>query len=162
MGRFYIPLKKGIKQTPPDFNQIKTISGNKCFYYMFTNNEYRGVINFANLETVSGEDSFTAAFSGSKYITEVRFPKLVSCVSNRSFYGAFQRCESLLHIYFSAFTTTYAQNNVLRMAGMLTYTVGCTVHFPSNLQSTLENYRNVTDGFGGTNTTVLFDLPATS
>jgi len=41
---------------------------------------------------------------------------------------------------------------------------GCsnvTVHFPSNLQSVIGSWYDVQNGFGGTNTTVLFDLPAT-
>ena len=45
---------------------------------------------------------------------------------------------------------------------MLKGVTGCTVHFPSNLQSVIGSWSSVTSGFGGTNTTVLFDLPATS
>jgi hypothetical protein len=44
---------------------------------------------------------------------------------------------------------------------MLPGVTGCTVHFPSNLQSVIGSWADVTEGFGGTNTTVLFDLPAT-
>ena len=35
------------------------------------------------------------------------------------------------------------------------------MHFPSNLQSVIGSWSDVQNGFGGTNTTVLFDLPAT-
>lgn len=41
---------------------------------------------------------------------------------------------------------------------MLEGVTGCTVHFPSALESTMQSWTSVTDGFGGTNTTVLFDL----
>ena len=44
---------------------------------------------------------------------------------------------------------------------MLQGVSGCTVHFPSNLQSVIGSWSDVTNGFGGTNTTVLFDLPST-
>ena len=44
---------------------------------------------------------------------------------------------------------------------MLRGVTGCTVHFPSNIQSVIGSWASVTGGFGGTNTTVLFDLPAT-
>ena len=44
---------------------------------------------------------------------------------------------------------------------MLDGVTGCTVHFPSNIQSVIGSWASVTSGFGGTNTTVLFDLPAT-
>lgn len=45
---------------------------------------------------------------------------------------------------------------------MLKGVTGCTVHFPSNLQSVIGSWSSVTSGFGGTNTIVLFDLPTTS
>ena len=44
---------------------------------------------------------------------------------------------------------------------MLNGVTGCTVHFPSNLKSLMMYWSDVTRGFGGTNTIVLFDLPAT-
>ena len=45
---------------------------------------------------------------------------------------------------------------------MLRGVTGCTVHFPSNLEAVIGSWSDVTNGFGGTNTTVLFDLPATT
>ena len=44
---------------------------------------------------------------------------------------------------------------------MLQSVTGCIVHFSSNLQSVIGSWADVTAGFGGTNTTVLFDLTAT-
>lgn len=55
---------------------------------------------------------------------------------------------------FGSYTNQF--NNMLRGV------TGCTVHFPSNLQSVIGSWASVTSGFGGTNTTVLFDLPATT
>ena len=45
---------------------------------------------------------------------------------------------------------------------MLSGDENVTVHFPSNLQSVIGGWQSVIDGFGGTNTTILYDLPATS
>lgn len=42
---------------------------------------------------------------------------------------------------------------------MLKNVSDCTVHFPSSMESTMNSYPEVLSGFGGTNTTVLFDLP---
>ena len=36
-----------------------------------------------------------------------------------------------------------------------------TVHFPANMQSVIGSWSDVVNGFNGTNTTVLFDLPST-
>jgi hypothetical protein len=54
---------------------------------------------------------------------------------------------------FGSYTNQF--NNMLRMV------TGCTVHFPSNLQSVIGSWSDITAGFGGTNTVVSFDLPAT-
>ena len=42
------------------------------------------------------------------------------------------------------------------------YYVGYTIHFPVNMQSTIEASYNFATGFNGTNTTIIFDLPDTS
>jgi hypothetical protein len=44
------------------------------------------------------------------------------------------------------------------MSYMLSGVTGCTVHFPLALQSTYSSDGRFTNGFSGTNTTVLFDL----
>ena len=44
---------------------------------------------------------------------------------------------------------------------MLRGVTGCTVHFPSNLESVIGSWSSVTNGFGGTDTVILFDLPLT-
>lgn len=45
-------------------------------------------------------------------------------------------------------------------ANMLSGVTGCTVHFPSDWATDMATWSNVQNGFGGTTTTVLFDLPA--
>lgn len=66
-----------------------------------------------------------------------------------------------VHIYFRALTTqTYFNPKIFR-ALCLGGATNTTVHFPSNLESIisgLEGYPN----FGGINTTIAYDLPATS
>jgi hypothetical protein len=62
---------------------------------------------------------------------------------------------------FPALKTTSFGSYTNQFADMLSGVTGCTVHFPSNLQAVIGSWSDVTSGFGGTNTTVLFDLPAT-
>ena len=45
--------------------------------------------------------------------------------------------------------------------GMLSGVTGCTVHFPSNLENRINQFYDYANGFGGTNTTILFDLDPT-
>ena len=119
--------------TGADLSGIRTISGSSACYRMF-----QGCVNFAsvdvsNIEYLTGDSCLQYAFAGTK-IESLSFPRLTS--------------QS-----FGSYTNQF--NNML-------YNVnGCTVHFPSNLQAVIGSWTAVQNGFGGTNTTVLFDLPAT-
>ena len=74
----------------------------------------------------------------------------------------FQNCTHLTSISFPALTSTSFGSFTNQFNNMLYGVTGCTVHFPSNLQSVIGSWADVTNGFGGTNTTVSFDLPATT
>lgn len=91
-------------------------------------------INLSNLKTISGYQALASAFVRTA-LTTLSFPALTSA---------------------NLVETSYPFTN------MLNKVTGCIVHFPSNLQSVIGSWSDVTRGFGGTNTTVLFDLPATS
>jgi hypothetical protein len=71
-------------------------------------------------------------------------------------------CTGLTSLSFPALTSTSFGRYTNQFNGMLSGVTGCTVHFPSNLQSVIGSWSDVTAGFGGTNTTVLWDLPATT
>ena len=62
---------------------------------------------------------------------------------------------------FPALKSTSFGSRTDQFKNMLSGVTGCTVHFPSNLQAVIGSWADVTSGFGGTNTTVLFDLPQT-
>ena len=73
----------------------------------------------------------------------------------------FQNCTSLTTLSFPALKSNSFGSYTDQFDDMLAYDTGVTVHFPSNLQSVIGSWTSVQNGFGGTNTTVLFDLPAT-
>lgn len=75
---------------------------------------------------------------------------------------AFQYCIGLTSLSFPALNSNSFGGYTNQFNNMLRGVTGCTVHFPSNLESVIGSWSDVTNGFGGTNTTVLFDLPATS
>lgn len=74
----------------------------------------------------------------------------------------FSNCTSLTRLDFPALTSTSFGTRTSQFDNMLSGVTGCTVHFPSNLQSIIGSWDSVLNGFGGTNTTVSFDLTATS
>lgn len=116
-------------------------------------------VSFPELTTVTAIHGFDKTFEGDSALTSITFSKLSSIAS--AFNQTFKNCTSLASVSFPALkSTSFGGYNKLG-TNMLSGVTGCTVHFPSNLQSVIGSWSDVVAGFGGTNTTVLFDLPAT-
>ena len=112
-------------------SSLEIISGDNACYEMLSDcyNLY-GDIEFTSLNTIEGYNAMGCMFAYTN-ISSLSFPALDS----NSFGYDTSQFDYMLQ--------------------------GCsdvTVHFPAALESTLENWSSVQDGFGGTNTTVLFDL----
>ena len=117
-------------------------------------------ISFPELTTVS-TSGLNFAFLSCTSLTSLSFPKLSSISAQSALSRAFQSCTNLTSVSFPALKSDSFGNFTNQFNYMLQSVTGCTVHFPSNLQSVIGSWADVTAGFGGTNTTVLFDLPAT-
>jgi len=98
-------------------------------------------------------------FKGCTGLTSETFTNLAEIWSNYVFKYTFQNCTGLTTLSFPNLVVLNGDTNIF--ANMLSGCSNVTVHFPSNLQATIGSWASVTGGFGGTNTTVLFDLPAT-
>ena len=79
-------------------------------------------------------------------------------VSGRGMYYCFSGCTSLEDLWFYALSSSSFGAYTTQFDNMLSGCSGVTVHFPMTIQSTIGSWSSVTGGFGGTNTTVLFDL----
>jgi len=102
--------------------------------------------------------------SGAFYQTAVQtvsFPSLTTVNGYRTMSNLFSKTP-LQTLSFPALTSTSFGSNTDQFYNIIGNVTGCTVHFPSNLQSVIGSWSDVLSGFGGTNTTVLFDLPATT
>ena len=73
----------------------------------------------------------------------------------------FYNCTSLENVYFYALDTTSFGSGQGTFYNMLVGVTGCTVHFPKRIQSTISSWSDVINGFGGTNTVVLYDIVTT-
>lgn len=151
-----------------DFSSLQTISGSNVFMGTFVDCTKLSEIKFDNLQTISGSTCFISRPFKGTAIINISFPKL-SILTGRyalggsaGIGGAFANCTSLQTLSFPALTSTSFGSYTNQFNYMLNGVTGCTVHFPSNLQSVIGSWSSVTSGFGGTNTTVLFDLPATT
>jgi hypothetical protein len=145
---------------------LKTISSPLSgFAYAFSNCHLHS-IDFSSLETIAGQTAFGYAFEGqmfgANYLQTATFPALSNVSGSGCFQHAFRYQTALTSLSFPALISTGFGSYTNQFNSMLQNVTGCTVHFPSNLQSVIGSWTDVTNGFGGTNTTVLFDLTATS
>ena len=146
-------------------------------------------LDFSNLET-AGDQAFYSAIFGNPKLTQIVFPKLTSAgyrcfylskgallenegmsitarfpsLSNLNadqiFYQAFGGYQSVI-IYFNALTTSSFGSNINQFQQIVRYTEEAEIHFPSNMQSTISGLTGYPT-FDGEDTTLVFDLPATS
>lgn len=121
-------------------------------------------VDLSSLSSV-GDRGLYEAFYSCYVLTSVDLSS-VSSIGDRGLYDAFYSCTGLTDVYFNSLTTTsfgsYRNQFQYMLNGTGTTTIH-TLHFPSNLSSTISGLTGYPT-FGGTSgyVTLSFDLPATS
>ena len=138
--------------TNVDLSSLTTISGPGACATMFSSCALR-TVDLGSLTTISGSNSCSTMFNSCKLLSSVNFDSLTTISGTYAFQNAFLNCKALTELRFPALKTV-ANENVF--SNMLGNTKDCIVHFPSNFATTVTASK-----LGGTNTTVLYDLPAT-
>lgn len=144
------------------FPNLTEILGDYAMKDTFSGTNLKSVA-FPKLTEISGCGTMYYTFAGTP-LTSIVFPVLstINCdVGAPTFMSAFTNCSSLTSISFPALTSSSFGDMTNQFGGMLGDVTGCTVHFPSNLESVIGSWSDVTAGFDGTDTTVLYDLDAT-
>lgn len=175
--------------TSIDLSNLKYLNAQSAFYQIFQNTKLTS-LSLPKLEIVSSATVMDSAFRGITTLTTASMPKLCVANGQRALQNIFFGDTALTSFSFDSLATTkgtevlrYAFQNTgitsisfpkfskatiisgaNALATMLNGITGCTVHFPSNLDpqggdttiSSLTGYPN----FGGTDTVLLFDLPA--
>lgn len=154
-------LSSSLGLTSVDLSNLTTLSGGHALSAAFSFCNNLASVNFSNLATISGSEALLHTFNSCISLTSVTFPSLASINADRAIVSAFANCTFLTSISFPALTSTSFGTYTNQFDDMLSGVTGCTVHFPSNLQSVIGSWTSVSAGFSGTNTTVLFDLTAT-
>lgn len=139
------------------FTKLQSISGSYAFNYAFSSTAIKEN-PFPELVMTSGNGAFVNAFASCRNIENFSFDKLQTILAPEVFVRAWQYCSNLKTLSFPALKTVSRDNT---FDSMLSGCSGVTVHFPSNMQEVIWDWWSVITGFDGTNTTVLFDLPAT-
>ena len=174
--------------TSVDLSSLTTVSGRSAMQYAFSGCTGLTSVDLSSLTTVSGSSAMASAFSGYAGLTSVDLSSLTTVSGSSALGSAFYNCAGLTSVDLSSLATVsgssamssaFSNTKLTTLSfpslnsnsfgsytdqfnNMLKSVTGCTVHFPSNLQSVIGSWTSVTGGFGGTNTTVLFDLPATT
>jgi len=136
--------------------KLTSITGNQGFYYCFYKNATAlTTVDLPLLATLNGTYIFSHTFDKCTALTTLTFPSLSSITGTNALANMCQDCTNLQSLSFPALTTL-SENTIFN--DMLKNVTGCTVHFPASLAYTISNWSSVKNGFGGTSTTVLFDL----
>lgn len=158
-GYFYNNLKIQRTNIAVDFGKIKKIGqgSDMSFSMAFQNaifcDGYTD-IEFKELEEIS-MGALGVCFSGSN-VTSIKFYKAYK-IGNMAFYSIIGDCSDVDIYFYAVNSSSFDTNGFEYICDGATNT---TLHFPSNVSSivpTLDGYPD----FGGTNTTILYDLPAT-
>ena len=141
-----------------DLSSVTSI-GNSGMQNAFS--ECTGLTN-VNLSSVTsiGKSGMQNAFYYCTGLTGSVDLSSVTSIGNSGMQNAF-RNTGITDLYFNSLTSSSFGSYTNQFSYMLNNVTGCTVHFPSNLQSVIGSWADVTNGFGGRNTTVLFDLEST-
>ena len=152
--------------TSVDLSALTTVSGGTALSSAFRGCTGLTSVDLSALTTISGANAFSNVFQNCKSLTSVDLPALTTVTGYQALYCAFQNCTQLTDVYFRSLTTSsfgsYINQFTQLMSGTGT-TVTHTLHFPSNLESTISGLTGYPN-FGGSSSYVVlaFDLPATS
>ena len=143
-----------------DLSSLTNITGLYTFQYAFYGCSKLTSIDLSALTSITGALAFNYAFQNCSMLTDVDLSSLATISSSSVFQNAFYGCTSLRSLSFPSLTPTSFGSSTNQFNNMLRGCSNVTVHFPYNLQSVIGNWSDVTNGFGGSSTTVLFDLNA--
>ena len=107
-----------------------------------------------------GEGVLRYALCGSTGITGASFVGVTNITGDYALQMAFANCINLTAVSFPDLAVNFfgSNTNQNQFNDMLAGVTGCEVHFPSELEDVIGSWSDVVAGFGGTDTSVLFDI----
>jgi hypothetical protein len=148
--------------TSIDLSGLTQISQNNACSNMFQRCLSLTNVDISSLNKINASSGCYEMFNGCTALQNIVFCSLTDLATNAGYCmsNCFESCTSLV-VSFPSITNNSFGTNTNQFSNIFYRGTNCTIHFPSNVQAkieTLSTYPN----FGGTNTTVLFDLPATN
>lgn len=145
--------------TTADLSSLVYITGANGCSYMFNDCTALASADLSSLQSIASYGC-RGMFFGCTSLTSVSSFSALSDLSREACEEMFKN-SGVTTLSFPALKSTSFGSRTDQFHDMLSGVTGCTVHFPSNLQAVIGSWADVTAGFGGTNTTILYDLPAT-
>lgn len=156
--------------TKVSFKKLKTIGGGNAFGNAFWGCDKLSEFDMRSLETadnsvfvntfrIQGRDTALATIKFQS-LKSIKYDNVFQYMCWRS--NMTGHTDALSNIYFYALDTNSFGGYTRQFDSMLYGCNNITVHFPMRIQSTIGSWSSVTGGFGGTNTTVLFDIVTTA
>lgn len=145
--------------------KLSSVSGTNGMGYLCFQCKELTDVDLSELASVTGSSAMQRMFYGCNNLQTIAFPKLSILTGEKAMERIFYGCSKLTDIYFTSLTSgsfgSYT-NQFLDMLSGAGTTVTHTIHFPSNLESTIQGLTGY-PLFGGTSGYVVlsFDLPAT-
>lgn len=118
---------------------------------------------FENVVSI-GPSGMLSCFSNCNSLTTAPTFEKLNSIDSMGLQSCFSNCSSLTSLSFPSLkTTSFVDYPTTKnhLYSIITGVTGCTIHFPSNLQTVISGLTTYPN-FGGTNTTLAFDLPATT
>ena len=144
--------------TSVDLGSLTTVSGLNALHQAFNGCSSLASVSIGSLASATGGSSLGMTFSGCTSLTSLTFTSLANITGSAALSQAFYGCTSLTSLSFPALTaSSFGSSYTNQFNDMLSGVTGCTVHFPAAAQAKIETLIGYPN-FGGTNTTVLFDL----
>ena len=147
--------------TSANLPSLVEIKGNSNCESMFRNCTSLTSVNLQSLTTITNNNACKSMFQGCTSLTVVDLPSLAVTTGGNSCQNMFYGCSNLARVSFYALDTNSFGSSTNQFNNMLSGVTGCAVHFPMRVQATIGSWTDVTGGFGGTNTTVSFDIVCT-
>ena len=148
-----------------DLSSITTVNYGSAMSYAFFDLPGLTSIDLSSLQTIDGSGALAYCFAlqnaTGNLIQSVSFPALTYLGGTAPLRNMFNNRNGIVSISFPALTSNSFGTTQTVFDNMIFGVSNCTVHFPSNLQSVIGSWSSIQSGMGGSNTTVLFDLPAT-
>lgn len=140
-----------------NMNGLKTLGGVLSATCGYCNN--LSTINVDNIETISKAQAFNNTFRNSGFSGELHFRKLKNMSVSNPFYYTFRGCSGVI-LYFESLDSNSFGSQSNAFNNIFSSGSNNTIHLPSNLQSVISSWVT-TSKLSGSNTTILWDLPAT-